>query len=830
MLKFTVLKRFWFILFSLLSVSLSAQLRVTGTVLDAEQRTPMDFAEVVLQQGEQTIAGTVTDENGAFELQNLKKGNYTLLISFLGYQSVEKQVALTKTLNVGKIYLQPDDKVLQEVEVVGQQSTMRFELDKKVFTVDQNIAAAGGSVTDALENIPSVDVDQEGNISLRQNDAVEIWINGKPAGLTSDNRADVLRQLPADQIQEIEVITNPSAKYSPEGTAGIINLVMKKDRKAGYFGSVNAGIQYPWGGIPGGNAGLNININKGIVDAYFNVGYHYHSSHGSQQTDRKTIDPLTQDTLTRLQQDASNNRGGGGVFLRGGIDLRITDRSTLGFSAFGIVGDRSRSKSENEYRNTDYQMDTVIRHYTRNETGRGSHPGGNGMITYQFKPNKKHNLNLSASYNQFSWNEDKTYTEEELDKTANSIQQEQINKNTDRMVQLKADYEWKPTEQSRLEAGWQTDLAWRNTDASAYDLNGDDKQELLPYYNDFLNREQIHALYITYGNRFWKRLSVQVGLRAEYMQRHIFTDYYDASSALTHVEQDTSYFQLFPSAYISYSFDNGHELQLNYTRRVDRPRGHQINPRMDFSDSTNIQYGNPSLLPAYSSALELNYLKQWEKHTLSAGIFYRFTDGVIQNVKYMDGDVMKNTFINISKRQDIGLELIGKNRLFGNLLQLTTSVNVNYNNITAEDYHGTMNGTPVDVSLKKQETFVLGVRLNANFLFTKTFSGQISGRYSSPRVVAQGRTDHSYTIDLGLRKTFLDKKLALSLNVRDLLDSRSRSNTTWGDRFWQWQMRRWNSRSIGLTITYNFGNMQQKPKMPQQNISTSSYDSSEGED
>lgn len=808
---------------------LHAQNKVSGRLLDAGSRQPLDFANVSIGKiaDATPLTGTITDADGNFSITGIADGEYIVRCTFMGYIEQTRTVNLTgKPVNLGKIYLAEDTQQLQEVEVVAQGTTMRFELDKKVFSVDQNIASTGGSATDVLENIPSVDVDQEGNISLRNSESVEIWINGKPSGITADNRAQIMDQLPAESIKEIEVITNPSAKYSPEGTAGIINLVMKQDRKAGYYGSVNAGISYPWGGIPGGNAGFNFNFSKGIVDAYVNAGYHYRTARGGTVTDRKNI--VDGDTLTRLQQNGTNNRGGGGLFLRAGVDIRITDKSTLGFSGFGIIADKSRSSSNSSYLLQNYAGGDTIRYYSRREDGTGGHPGGNAQINYSIDFNKRHSLLLTASYNHFGFNQSSTYTQTE---DGTDLVQEQINDNINQMVQLKADYEWHPTDKSRFEAGWQTDLGWRTTDAEANDILDNERRPIHTYYNDFRNNEQIHALYVTYGNRFWDRLSVQVGLRGEYMQRHITTAYYNADDQLETMQQDTSYFQLFPSAYISYSFPHGHELQLNYTRRVDRPRGNQINPRQDFSDSTNIQYGNPNLLPAYSSALELNYLKTWERHMLSVGLFYRYADGVIQNVKYMEGDVMKNTYINIAKRQAMGIEVVGKNRLFGNLLQLTTSVNAYYNTLSAEDYHSTLNGTPVDINLSAQKIFAWSARLNASFLFTKTFSGQITARYRSPRVVAQGNSSHSYSIDLGLRKSFLEKRLALSLSVRDLLNSRSMSNTTWGDGFWQYRQQRWNSRTIAMTLTYSFGNMKSKPKkQPADNTAMSAYDSEGGEE
>jgi len=827
------------ILWLLLSANLVwAENGITGRVLDYSTRQVIDYANVSLSKGEQNefVTGATTDADGTFHLSGMANGTYTISVSFMGYNEWHKTVTLQgKVIDLGKIYLTEDTQSLNEVEVVGQGTTMRFELDKRVFSVDQNIASSGGSATDALEQVPSIDVDQEGNISLRNSEAVEIWINGKPSGLVAENRAQVLQQMPAESIKEIEVITNPSAKYSPEGTAGIINLVMKKDKKAGYYGSVNLNLDYclapPWNIPPGGRAGFNFNFSRGIVDGYINLGYHYHSSNGTRNSDRYNFGAT--DT-TRLIKQGNNNHRGGGMFVRAGLDLRVTDRSIIGLSGFGMVSAKNDktnggfSSVDNspahytQYDVTNYlgpkderNSEVLTREYDRNEQGTGCHPGGNVMLDWRFEINKQHKLSMSAQYMQFGMTNDLYYIQKEYDISDHTTvlydeTQEQVSDNLNRSTQLKADYEWKPTEQSRLEAGWQTDLSWRRTNAEAW--NGQQKEEYLnAYYNDFSNNEQTHALYITYGNRFWQKFSVQVGLRGEYFLRHIESTYYDEQDNRVTDQRDTSYFQLFPSAYLSYDFGHGHELQLNYTRRVDRPRGRQINPRQDFSDSTNISYGNPDLLPQYSSSLELNYLKYWERHVISAGLFYRFADNVIQNIKFMDEDVMRNTFINVGRRHEAGAEVIIKNRFFGELLQLTTSGEFFYNRLDKASYTPVVNGRELsEVTIDEQNIFAGSVKLNIAFLFTKTFSGQISGRYFSPSVIAQGQRDHHYSIDLGLRKTFLDKRLALALNVRDLLDSRARRNTTYSDSFWQYQENRWSSRTISLNITYNFGNQQPK--------------------
>ncbi len=807
---------------------------VTGKVIDAGTKKPVDFANVSVLQGSDPapVKGTVTDEKGEFAL-DLADGSYTLVVSFMGYSEQKREVTVAGKPVQVRFALREDSKMLQDVEVVGQGSSMRFELDKKVFTVDQNIASAGASVADVLENIPSVEVDQEGNVSLRNSEDVEIWINGKPAGLNSDNRGQVLQQMPAGTIEKIEVITNPSAKYSPEGTSGIINLVMKRDRAAGFYGSVRAGIDYslaaPWNVPPGANVGFNINFNAGPVDGYFNVGYRYHISNGGSYTDRYNLSGAgsaqldTSLIMSHLNQEGKQTHRGGGLFTRAGLNFRVAEGHTIGVSGFGMVSDPKVFKMSNNtnrtYLMTNAAGDT-LRQYNRDQTATGSHPGGNVTLDYTFELDA-HKLYVSGTYNHFGFNMLTGYTQSELGRSP--LYQDQNSESLEQGIEVKAEYEWKPTPQSRLEAGYDYTRNWGRSAADAYNDNPDGSHinELFPYYTTFNGINQNHAFYVTYGNRFWDRLSIQVGLRGEYYMRHLESSYKDDAGNIHDAyenypgKKDTAYFQIYPSAYIGYDFGHGHELQLNYTRRVRRPWGHQINPRMDFSDSTNISYGNVDLLPSFSNNLELNYLKNWERHTLSAGIFWKYNERAIQNYKYMDyteltNPVMKNTYFNIGARQELGVELVAKNRLFGELLQLTTSVNFYWNNIAAVHDSILHQGATIPIDLTAQNIFAASVRVNAQFLFTKNFSGQLTGMYRSPRVVAQGTTSHSYSIDVGLRYTLLNKQLALALNVRDLLDSRARSNTTWGGDgtggFWQFSENRWHSRTVNFTITYSFGN------------------------
>ncbi|MBR4520829.1 MAG: TonB-dependent receptor [Paludibacteraceae bacterium] len=835
------------LLLALVAATAGAQNLITGVVYDAASERPLDYANVVVyREGEdEPLDGTTTDEDGMFWLyRKVKAGDYKVTVSFMGYIDQIFSVHLTgKEVSLGKIYLEENTRALKEVEVVGQGSTMRFELDKKVFTVDQSISSAGASVSEVLENIPSVEVDQEGTISLRNSEDVEIWINGKPAGLTAENRAEILQQMPAEAIKEIELITNPSAKFSPEGTAGIINLVLKKDRKAGYYGSLNAGIDYslakPWTTLPSGKLGFNINFNKGIVDAYMNVGYNYRNSNGASNSDRYNFMPT--DTTRLIKYGNGQNRGGGGMFIRAGVDVHVTDRSTIGLSGFTVVSAEKDPTANGNYaffsgfRNApvlyelydvDYYVDPqsndnseeLLRSYHRDQSGRNVHPTYNALLSWQFEISKMHNLSMSAQYDNNRFMQDQYYTQFETATPDDKQVQNQYSDMRNQSLQLKADYEFKIASDMRLGLGWQSTLGWRKSTSDAWDGEGkQDAFHLENYFNNFTNNEQTHALYTTYGYTVADRLSVMAGLRAEIFHRDLITEYYDSPGSLKTVTSDTTYFQLYPSVFASYDFGGGHELQINYTRRVERPRGRQINPRMDFSDSTNISFGSPSLLPSYSSSVELNYLKNWDRHVLSAGFFWRFREGVIQNIKFMDGTTMKNTYVNFKTRHEVGIEVVAKNKLFGEIINLTTSVQMYYNGYAGGTFTSDLYGKDFSVVIPKRDVFAANVSVNAQFMFTKTFSGSLSGRYRSPHVLAQGMTTHSYSIDAGLRKTFLDKKLILALNVRDIFNSRARTSKTYGDGFWQYQENRWNSRMVSFSITYNFGNQQGAKKQNRQN-------------
>ncbi len=794
---------------SLLSIKIFAAASISGTIVDATSQSPLEFVNVtLLKQGSHVpLSGMSTDLKGGFIFSGLENGNYTLQFSFVGYNPINKELALTgKPINVGVIKMEEDTKKLSEVEVVGQGSQMRFDIDKKIFSVDQNIAAAGGSATEVLQNIPSVDVDNEGNISLRNNANVEVWINGKPSGLTADNRAQILQQMPAESIETIEVMTNPSAKFNPEGTAGIINIVLKKNRKAGYYGSVSGGLMYADGAKPGGTLGGNINYSSSKIDANLNVGYRAMSFLGGSKTDRYSL--AGTDTLSLLSQNSNFTRAYGGIFFRGGIDYHITDKQTIGLSGFGLTGTGGGPSSTH---NTffDYNTQTVSRDYTRDINDDGMRQSISTSLDYKWDIDKKgSNLMASLSYSGHKRGGDDNIRQTDLINNKDTITQNTLQSviGTNKEWLFKADFTKKFSESSRLEAGWQSTLQQRNSPASAYDSL--QNKEIDAYFNKFDYNEQIHAAYLTFGTRFFEKLSVQGGLRAEYQIRSAENDQKVNGNIVTEPIEFKPAFRVFPSVYLSYSLPGNNELQLNYTSRIDRPRGRQINPFRDYSDSTRISYGDPTLSPEYENSLEFNYLKSWDAHSLSASIYYRSTDQGIESVQFANNRTMESTYMNLSHSSSSGVELVAKDRIF-KIINLTTSLNLYYYQRDSSSYTNRY-APAITTIIPAQQNFSWSGRMMANIVLGRTTFAQLSGEYSAPRLIAQGRETSSYSIDMGLRQTFLNRNLSLNLMVRDLLNSRKRNSITSGNGFYETNESFFNGRMLGLTVTYNFGNM--KPK------------------
>ena len=796
--------------------------KINGTIKDITTKEPIGYVNISIKdKNNNLITGGTSNDNGQFSIST-EKGDFVIDFSFIGYKNHQKKISVKTSndngnINLGTIWLEEDAQMLGEVEVIGQGMQMRLEIDKKVFSVDQNLSAAGASVSEVLQNIPSVDIDGEGNVSLRNNSNVEVWINGKPAGLTEENRGQILEQMPAGSIESVELITNPSAKHNPEGTAGVINLVMKKKTTKTYYGSVSAGIQWPTASkIPGGNLGASFNYNSPKVDVYANLGVNYHNRVSGNSTNRYSLLNAT-DTISLLNSSSQSQNNRLGFFGRAGIDIHITERNTLSLSGFGMYN-KGNNATDINYTSYDYQTSPIslLRNYSRDNNGKNTFPVYNARLEYRHDFLKKGSF-ISADISVGNHGNSRTtdYIQKDIISSDTIISgnetQESSNKNL--RIEGNIDFTYKFTDKRRLEAGWESNFSQRQNIASAFN-NLTDK-EIDAFYNNFNYQEQIHSLYATYGDMYGN-FSMQLGLRGEYMKVNTTT-----ISKTETINNQREYWQLYPSAFFAYSFKNNHELQINYTRRVNRPRGRQINPYRDFSDSTSISFGNPDLNPQFSSSVELNYLKTWDFHSISASAYYKYADNVIQRISYRNGNIMENTFINISRQQSAGIEFVAKNQLWKRL-NLTTSINLYYEKL--DSANTTINDNIIKI--KGQENFSWNARLMANVMITKTTTAQITANYRAPRIIAQGRQNHNYSLDIGIRQTFLKGKLNLNLTARDILDSRKFRSETWGETFYQKSEGYWSGRTIGLTISYNFGNLRDMKKTPNANMN----DSQSGDD
>lgn len=772
---------------------------IKGNVVNSETGEPMDFVTIQLidaSTNKPLTIGTNTDKNGNFVLTDVTDGNYIVKVTNVGSVAQERH-ANVKGANValGKISLADDAKLLQEVVVEGIKSQMRFELDKKVFQVDANIAAAGTSASELLESIPSVEVDQDGEVSLRGNSSVTVWINGKESGLSADNRAQILEQIPAETIDRIEVITNPSAKYSPEGTSGIINIILKQNRRAGYFGSAELG-----GNSRGGlNAGVNINLNTGKWDTYASIGYRMRHNTGGSLSER------TYDDGTFLNSTGKRRNHGNNIFVRAGATYHPTQKDDIYLNAFGMFGHRWGWNSTRYVSNVPGQWHTNTNFTDNKNENRGAH----AELGYIHRWSDTHNIDIMASYNHWggpsyqSMHEGRAFDEYETD--TYQTQDQHINVNS---IEAKIDYTNQLTNWLKLEAGFNGNYSHENTPVSVSTGNQPDNLTVNPdYYNRFIYNNNISALYFTLGGK-WRQLSFSAGLRGEAWQVR--------TKSLTWGENrdDVPYykkndFALFPSAYLSYSLPHDNEIQINYTRRIRRPWGGELNSFRNISDPNNIHYGNPELRPEYSDAFELNYIKSWTMHMISVSAYLRASHHGEEHLSYLQDGVMYTTLDNVTERLNSGVEIVGKNSLFRGWLDLTTTVNLYHSHLDA--WTSTLvspEGITHQLSGEAKNSFAWDARIMASVRLPWQMSFQATGRYNSKMETAQGSRQGGWSVDAGLRKNL--GNWSFSLSCRDIFDSRKFKNTIDGLGYTQYSERWRGGRRLQLTIKYAFGNMRAK--------------------
>jgi outer membrane receptor protein involved in Fe transport len=745
----------------------------------------ISYAAISLHSARDSIIvkGTATDGDGVFTLRT-RPGSYFLKISFLSFEekTISIEAKLGEPLALGEIELQKGSLDMSEVEIVGEKSTMELTLDKRVYNIGKDISNAGSSADEILDNVPSVTVDQEGNVNLRGSQNVRILVDGKPSGMVRNGDINALKNLQGDLIEKIEVITNPSARYDAEGEVGIINIVLKKDKKEGVNGSFNV-----FTGLPH-NHGVSFNLNwrKKKMNLFASYGLKYRRGPGSAQAYRELY---LADTTFVFESDRVHNRGGLSNNIRLGSDFLLKDKNTL-----TVSGSYQLSSGNNnafiEY--TDYdEFGTVYQTVERFDDEIEGRQNIEGSIGYRkLFEQKGREFTIDAKYNDSKDEENSEYFEEIVASANLPIEQQSSNTENEWNVLLQSDYIHPFKKDGKLEVGVKGNLREIQNDYGVDELVGAAWEPLANFNNNMVYSENIYAGYLIAGNKV-KKFSYQLGLRSEYSD--IKTDLKETNEV-----NHRTYFNMFPSAHFTYELKSKNSFQWSYSRRINRPHFRQLLPFFGYSDSRSFFSGNPNLNPEYVNSFELGHMKNWEAGSLLSSVYYRYKTDVSQRIVIVDSTGFTRTFpVNLATENDYGIEFTFSKDI-KKILRFNGNFNF-YRAITSGKYLG------IDYSA---DTYTWSSRLTAKVKLPKKYDFQTSFMYRGPKNVSQGRRLAMYGLDIGLSKNLLKDKATLTFSVRDLLNTRRHRSITVGDNFYSESNFQWRQRQFLLNFSYR---LNQKP-------------------
>lgn len=813
---------FLFLSVTLFSYSQSS-VTISGKIIDKSSGEPLEFATVAFIKSGTTeiVTGGITDFDGFYAI-SVPAGTYDIRYEYISYETqVIQNQNITENRNMPPVIMDLDLESLDEVVIRAEVTEMSIRLDRKIYNIGKDLTARGATIGDALTNIPSVDVDIEGAVSLRGNQNVTILINGRPSAMAGLGDTDALNQLPAEAIERIEVITSPSARYDAEGTAGIINIILKQDSILGFNGSVSANIGYPTtGGIT-----ANINYRARKFNIFTNTGYSYREFLGSGRNYNTFENSIYSSTLEN--RESSRIRKGFNTNL--GIEYFINDKSSFTVSGFANFRDGDDLTTAITRKNILNQLaERSVREEREFEDDKTYQAAFN--YTNNFNSDG-HKLTVDFQYDYKDEVEDSYLTEYNTFGEATLYPSEDIITDLKRNTILaQADYVLPLGENAQFEAGYRGNFRNSVTD---YQLFAENIETGQMEYNELLSNvfdytENIQALYTQYGNKFGK-FSFLAGLRLESTQlkgaieaeltqeelEDIFGVFID-----TNFEKD--YLGLFPTVNLVYELSDGENITLGYNRRINRPRGWDINPFPSRSSVTNVYQGNPDLDPAYASAFDLGYMKRFGKLTLTTSVYYQHETDAFERVQIRTGevingvDVLRTIPINLSTNQRIGAEA-------GFMYNPTRWLRLNSSfNFFQFDSDGQFEG--VEYGAKNTSWFG---RFNARVSLPGNIDWQTNMFYRGPSENAQTRSKGMYSIDLGLAKD-LNDNTSLSLNVSDLLNSRKRESYTVGNGFTSDSEYQWRPRQFTFSITYRFNQQKQQDRKQQRRTMENGNDEFEG--
>lgn len=800
------------------SGSVYADGNITGSVFNRNTSEPLDYATVVLvnpETGVPLLIGTTTDENGSFVISNAPSGKYIIRISMVGSITQEREITVTDSeVNIGKIELAEDSKLLQEVVVTGQKSQMSVKTDRKVFNVSSNITTIGASAEELLAAVPSVNVSTDGDISLRGNANVLVWINGKEMGMNVDNRAQILRQIPGESIESIEVMTNPSSKHSSEGTAGIINIRLKEDHRNGYFGNAEANVDTRGTA----NVNFNINYNTGKFESFAGIGLKTQHLPGGSTSYRRYDDDCF------LKSDGDNKKNENSMFLRLGTNFKPNEKNTVYLNAIGTLGHKWGHTVTNHISNLPEQwIENINRMHESGDTR-----GANIMMGYKHTFQSDHYIDMNVSYNIWQGPSENISHENEIwsDGAEETIWRGQYQDVNISNWEAAIDYSNQVLPWLTLEVGYKGNYNHENSPASySSGMNEQHLEALDELYNRFKYDTDISALYVNFSGSY-ERLTFSAGLRGELWNistRSLGYGQRDADVA-PFKKND---FALFPSASIGWSFLHDNELKLNYSRRIRRPFGPQLNTFENIADPSEVHLGNPSILPEYSNAVELSYIKTWSEHLLSVSGYLRSNTDMISHISFlapMASDPNMNTMYyghaNVGNMLNTGVEIISRNTLFS-YLTITTTLNMYNSHLKAWDTSYPLHENLYKVHGDSQDRFVWDVRCMASLRLPWDMNFQATGRYNSRSVTAQGTLEADWDVEAGVRKRI--GAWDVSLLCKDIFNSKKSHNILYGNGYTQ-SISKWSGgRTLRLAVTYTFGKTHNHEHNHHNHIDTGGY-------
>jgi len=787
--------------------------KLTGKVVDVQNNETIPFASAILldRKTKATVKTGQTDMNGSLVIAGIPDGVFTVKISYVGYQTLVRDSVSFKNsqiINFGTIKMKAaNGNVLAEVSITAKKAPIQLGIDKKVFAVDQSLVSEGGSASDLLTNVPSIQVDVDGNVSLRGSAGVKVLIDGKPSLIAGGDIAAILQSIPASSIETVEVITNPSSKYDAEGNSGVINIVLKRNTKLG----LNGNVALTAGNRDNYNGNTSLSFQNKKINIYGNYSYRYGNRLGGgynnirylQRTDSlASADQLTDSKST----DKSHN-------VKAGIDYYLTTKDILSFSG----GFNSRDNNRNDLLNINkYDAGRnpleLSRRINTND-GSGSSYDMNFDYSHKFKTSQELTFNFGYSkgnndnyqeYNTAVYNVNGVPVDGDRELLTNT------NDGNNKNYNIQADYTMPLGKLGKLESGYRSQIKYadNNTVAETYDNASGQFNENYLLSNTFNSKDQVHALYMNYQNQI-KNFGYQIGLRGEIARLNTTSGGYDLNNDLQFEPARIAYDRLYPSIFLTQKFTGDQQVQLSYTRRVNRPRPWDTNPFIDYSDPLSWRQGNPNLLPEDVHSYELSYSKFWSKVTFIGSAYMRRTNDLIQRIRSVPNEegIIIVSPENLTKSLNSGLELITKVDPI-KAWNFTGNVNV---------YHSNIDAIPA-YNIAANSGFSWNANLTNNFTLPYNITLQVKGDYNSSEIQAQGRRKAMYGIDAGAKYDFPNKKASLSMNVRDIFNTKRFGMIT-EDGFTVTDFQRYMRGPNGnITFSYRFGktSFMKKTKKPEQ--------------